>query len=67
MEPYQERVVAEKQALDEKLTKLADFIFRSGGKFFDLPEAERLRLTKQYGHMMDYACILGERIAAFRV
>ena len=66
MEPYQERVVAEKKELDEKLVKLENFIFRSGGKWFDVPEAERLRMTKQYCHMSDYSAILGERIAVFQ-
>jgi len=65
MEAYQERVVVEKRELDEKLRKLEDFIFRSGGKWFDVPDAERLRMTKQYCHMSDYSRILGERIAAF--
>jgi hypothetical protein len=64
MEPYQERVVLEKKELDEKLAELENFIF--GGKWFDVPEAERLRMVKQYGHMSDYSGILGERIAAFQ-
>jgi len=67
MEPYQERVIAEKQELDGKLTKLENFIFRSGGKWFDVPDAERLRMVKQYGHMSDYSRILGERIATFEL
>jgi hypothetical protein len=66
MEPHQERVVAEKKELDEKLAKLETFIFRGQGKWFDVPDAERLRMTKQYCHMMDYSRVLGERIAAFQ-
>lgn len=65
MEPYQERVIEEKKALDEKLGKLETFIFRSGGKWFDVPEDERLRMVRQYGCMMDYSRVLGERIDAF--
>ena len=65
MQPYQERVVAEKAELDEKLGKLETFIFRGAGKWFDVLAAERLRMTKQYCHMMDYSRVLGERIAAF--
>jgi hypothetical protein len=65
MEAYQERVIAEKAELDEKIDKLENFIFRSGGRWFDVPEDERLRLTKQFGYMMDYSRILKERIAAF--
>lgn len=66
MQPYQERVVQEKQELDEKLTKLEAFIFRGVGKWFELSESERLRMTKQYCYMMDYSKVLGERIAAFQ-
>ncbi len=65
MELYQERVVVEKKELDDKLVKLKNFIFRSGGKWLDVPDAERLRMVKQYGYMSDYSRILGERIAAF--
>lgn len=65
MEAYQERVVAEKAELDVKVKKLEEFIYRGGQKFESLPDAERLRLTKQYCHMKDYSGILGERIAAF--
>jgi hypothetical protein len=65
MEAYQERVVAEKNELDVKLRKLEDFIFRSGGRWFDVEEDERLRMVKQYGYMSDYSRILGERIANF--
>jgi len=66
MEAYQERVVAEKTELDDKLGKLENFIFRSGGKWFDVPDPERIRMVKQYCHMKDYSGILGERIANFK-
>jgi hypothetical protein len=65
MEAYQERVVVEKEQLDEKIKKLEDFIFRTT-KFFDVPDDERLRLVKQYGYMKDYSSILGQRIANFK-
>ena len=65
MEAYQERVIAERAELDEKLSKLEWFIFRQPEKWFNVPEDERLRMVKQYTHMMDYARILAERIAAF--
>ena len=70
MEPYQERVVAEKRELDEKLSKLANFLFSDQDKrlvaVLEVMGDEHLRLLKQYCHMMDYSKILGERIAAFR-
>lgn len=66
MQLYPERVAEEKQELDVKLKKLEDFIFRSGGKWFDVPDVERLRMVKQYGHMCDYSRVLGERIVAFQ-
>jgi len=66
MEPYMERVITEKAELDDKISKLENFIFRSGGKWFDVHDAERLRMVKQYCHMRDYSTILGERIANFK-
>lgn len=65
MEPYQERVVEEKRALDEKLAKLEKFLFHNPG-VLDVPKEEHLRMAKQYCHMMDYSNILAERIAAFK-
>ena len=69
MEPYQERVVAEKRELDEKLSKLANFLFSDQDKrlvaVLEVMGDEHLRLLKQYCHMMDYSKVLGERIAAF--
>lgn len=64
MAPHQQRVVAEKADLDEKLTKLRDFITESK-TFFDLPDEEQDRLERQRDCMMEYSQILGERIAAF--
>lgn len=64
MQPHQERVVAEKQELDEKLGKLRSFLVDSP-IFRTLPEAEQLRLTHQYGVMLEYSAVLGSRIAAF--
>jgi len=64
MQPHQERVVAEKAELDEKLGKLVKFI--EGSEFFvGLADAEKARLVKQAGVMKDYSGILAERIAAF--
>lgn len=62
--PYQQRVVEEKAALDDKLAKLL--------AFFDTPtyqEAlateERLLLIAQHTHMRAYSDTLGTRIARF--
>lgn len=63
MEPHQQRVLQEKQDLDEKLTKLLAF-FQSEA-FVGLSEAERSRLRNQARFMDGYAAVLEERIAAF--
>lgn len=63
MAPHQERVVAEKAELDEKITKLSDF--SNGDLFKTLPEDEKERLKRQFNLMRDYSAVLGERIAAF--
>lgn len=63
MEPYQKRVVEEKEALDEKITKLSDF--SNGSIFPTLPEDEQERLKRQFNIMRDYAAVLGDRINAF--
>lgn len=62
--PHQQRVVDEKSELDEKLTKLGEFI-NSSPIYTGLPEAERERLVRQKSCMGEYSEILGERIAAF--
>jgi uncharacterized protein len=65
MKAYQERVVAEKQELDEKLAKLKTFVFGDGKTFGTLNLQERDRLERQYDAMKAYSDILSERIAAF--
>jgi len=60
---YQQRVVAEKQELDEKLEKLN--AFGRGDVFPTLPEEEQERLIRQSKIMDQYSVVLGERIAAF--
>ncbi len=63
MAPHQQRVVTEKEELDEKLTKLKAFF---GTEIFaGLDDAEMERLQRQAGHMSAYSDVLGERIAAF--
>ena len=63
MQPHQQRVVEEKTELDEKIRKLGSFLTTS--MFKDLPGDEQTRLSSQWGIMMSYSRILGERIAAF--
>jgi hypothetical protein len=65
MEPYQQRVVDEKEALSDKLDKLETFL---GGANINLvlPE-EQTRLSRQCLIMQLYEQVLSERIAAFKV
>jgi len=62
--PHQERVVEEKEDLDELIWSLQKFI-DSHYIFPTLPEAEQARLRKQLGIQKDYSQVLAERIAAF--
>ena len=66
MEAYQERVVAEKKELDEKLTKLKAFVFGGNPIFGKLPPEEWDRLESQFDAMSRYSAILGARIKAFQ-
>jgi hypothetical protein len=63
MKPHQQRVVTEKQDLDEKLEKLN--AFGRGDVFPTLPAEEQERLIRQSKIMDQYSVVLGERIAAF--
>jgi hypothetical protein len=63
MEAYQERVVAEKAELSDKLSKLEAFVM---GKAFDSVSApEQARLSRQCLIMQLYVQVLSERIEAF--
>lgn len=62
--PHQQRVVAEKAELDEKIGKLFGFIISE--KFeASVPQDEQHRLNLQYNIMMAYSKVLELRIAAF--
>jgi hypothetical protein len=63
MPPHQQRVLAEKAELDEKIDKLD--IFRSSALFDSLPGEEQDRLNHQLSYMRAYFGILVDRIAAF--
>lgn len=63
LQPYQQRVVTERDELQTKLDALSRFI---DSDFFDtLPNAEQGRLQRQKLIMIDYVAVLNERIAAF--
>ena len=63
-QPHQERVVTEKNELDEKAKALSGFI-GSSDVFAKLDTAEQERLKEQNDIMWRYSEILGKRIAAF--
>lgn len=67
MQPHEERVVAEKRELDEKLSKLKAFCFDPGSPVFSkLSPEDRDLLENQYSVMEHYSKILGLRIARFQ-
>ena len=63
MEDYQQRVVDEKDELDQKLDRLS--VFMKGDTFKGLPSEEQSRMDRQLKAMSAYSEILAERIAAF--
>lgn len=64
MQQWQQRVIDEKAALDEKATALSDFIGNSGA--FDALDAENQELLKEQCEIMwEYSEILRKRIALF--
>jgi len=63
VQPHQQRVVAEKKALDEKMIALLQFF--QTPVFHGLSEAERSRLRQQSRFMDGYSAVLKERIEAF--
>ena len=65
MEAHQQRVVAEKTDLDEKIEKLKSFFDTEVFKGLDI--AEQNRLTVQVAAMQLYSQVLGHRITAFTI
>jgi len=63
MKPFQQRVVEEKAALDDKLSRLRPFV--DGETFKNLPVEEQDRMKRQLHIMGEYSIVLGERIEAF--
>lgn len=62
--PHELRVMQEKTELDEKRTKLRNFI-EDRPKFFTLDVVDRTLLESQLHTMNGYSAILGQRIARF--
>lgn len=63
MAPHQQRVVDEKNELDNKLEKLVEFLDTQ--LFLGLPIEEKFRLRRQSVVMDEYSNILAARIGAF--
>jgi hypothetical protein len=63
MQDFQQRVVDEKAALDDKTSRLKPFL--GSDKYRALPQAEQERMKRQLSLMEGYSSVLGERIAAF--
>lgn len=63
MQPHQERVITEKQELDDKLQKLS--LFLTTPVFQSLDTEEQQRLRNQFDIMAQYSNILNQRIQAF--
>lgn len=65
MESFQDRVVYEKQELDDKITRLNTFTM--GGMFFKLSADEKERMLRQLKIMKQYTEVLQERIEHFNL
>ncbi len=64
MQPYQQRVVDEKNDLDSKRDRLRAFF--GTDLYRELDPTEQSRLNRQLEAMTLYSNILAERIAAFK-
>lgn len=65
LQPHQLRVIDELTELNIKLDNLTKFIQESS-LFIKLDEAEKNRLIKQHGIMIEYSTILQDRINEFK-
>jgi hypothetical protein len=63
LQPFQIRVIEEKQELDTRLERLGEFI--AGASFKHIEALERSRLRRQMALMSELSTVLGARIAAF--
>lgn len=62
--PHEQRVIQERNDLNEKIQKLDDFIERND-LFKELPSRDQELMTSQYNVMLQYVRILNERIGRF--
>lgn len=58
--PHQQRVIAEKQELDDKISKLSAFLNSDSASKVNFDEVQLL--NKQLICMIDYSIVLGKRI-----
>lgn len=63
MKPHQQRVVDEKSALDEKISKLVAFMNSDASEVLSLTEEDDLE--EQLEYMQKYSEVLGHRISKF--
>jgi hypothetical protein len=64
LKPHQQRVVAEKGEVEERLIALVQFL--DGDLYRGLDEAEKNRLRQQRYFMSGYCQVLRDRIDAFQ-
>jgi hypothetical protein len=64
MEPHQQRVVEEEKELNDKLSKLRQFL--ASQSFVGIQPEEQIRLIRQAQYMTQYVHVLQERIKAFK-
>lgn len=67
LEPHQQRVVAEKAELDERLSRLEAFTVLSNEVYVGLPAEEKWLLTQQMVHMGRYSEVLRLRLELWGV
>lgn len=63
MEAWQQRAIADRDELDQRL--IAMEAFRECDKFKALPDIDQKLLIEQEAHMAGYSAVLSKRIARF--
>lgn len=61
MEPFHERLLSERAALADKVTKLHLFLMSANGHA--VSAEQRALMAEQYGHMVSYCKVLDLRLA----
>ena len=64
MEAFVERMIVEKDELQDKVTKLENFV--NGEKFKELKGLEQVYLKEQLTHMRAYLSVLRQRINFYK-